>query len=297
MILGSLGLAWGLRYGWKSSNSDLSWQLSWHLSWQKRWQQALLCFVLPPLLVITTAIAVLWMGVEGQMIGLEAGRLSYVIALMFLIYSIFRSGQLAWLGWQSLQKLQKLVVKVETSDRLENLPADCSESMQLLDIPMLFAAQIGFWRSRLFVSQGLLDSLDAQHLEAVLLHERAHAHYRDTFWFFWLGCLRQIMPWLPHTQALWEELLLLRELRADRWAAQQLDGLLLAESLLAMVSSNMLPSETFAAAFGSTNTSDRLEERIEFLLADPEPLPQFSWRSLLWFGFALLPLAVLPLHS
>ena len=285
MLLGSLGLAWGLRYGWKLSNSDLS--------WQKRWQKALLCFVLPPLLVITTAIAVLCMGVEGQMIGIEAGRMSYAIALIFGIYSIFRSGQLAWLGWQSLQKLQKLVVKVETSDG----SADSSESMQLLDIPMLFAAQIGFWRSRLFVSQGLLDSLDAQHLEAVLLHERAHAHYRDTFWFFWLGCLRQIMPWLPNTQDLWEELLLLRELRADRWAAQKLDGLLLAESLLAMVSSNMLPSETFAAAFGSTNTSDRLEERIDFLLADPEPLPQFSWRSLLWFGFALLPLAVLPLHS
>ena len=285
MLLGSLGLAWGLRYGWKLSNSDLS--------WQKRWQKALLCFVLPPLLVITTAIAVLCMGVEGQMIGLEAGRLSYVIALIFGIYSIFRSGQLAWLGWQSLQKLQKLVVKGETS----NCSEDGLESMQLLDIPMLFAAQIGFWRSRLFVSQGLLDSLDAQHLEAVLLHERAHAHYRDTFWFFWLGCLRQIMPWLPNTQDLWEELLLLRELRADRWAAQKLDGLLLAESLLAMVSSNMLPSETFAAAFGSTNTSDRLEERIDFLLADPEPLPQFSWRSLLWFGFALLPLAVLPLHS
>ena len=285
MLLGSLGLAWGLRYGWKLSNSDLS--------WQKRWQKALLCFVLPPLLVITTAIAVLCMGVEGQMIGIEAGRMSYAIALIFGIYSIFRSGQLAWLGWQSLQKLQKLVVKGETS----NCSEDGLESMQLLDIPMLFAAQIGFWRSRLFVSQGLLDSLDAQHLEAVLLHERAHAHYRDTFWFFWLGCLRQIMPWLPNTQDLWEELLLLRELRADRWAAQKLDGLLLAESLLAMVSSNMLPSETFAAAFGSTNTSDRLEERIDFLLADPEPLPQFSWRSLLWFGFALLPLAVLQLHS
>lgn len=281
MLLGALSLAWGLRYGWETNNSDLPWQL--------RWQQALLCFVLPPLLVITTAIAVLCMGIEGQMIGLEAGRMSYAIALIFLIYSIFRSGQLAWIGWQSLQRLQKLVVNVEISDR--------SESMQLLDIPMLFAAQIGFWRSQLFVSQSLLNNLDAQHLEAVLLHERAHAHYRDTFWFFWLGCLRQIMPWLPNTQSLWEELLLLRELRADRWAAQQLDGLLLAESLLAMVSSNMLPSETFAAAFGSTNTSDRLEERINFLLAAPEPLPQFSWRSLMWVGFALLPLALLPLHS
>jgi len=282
MLVGSLGLAWGLRYGWQSRHNS-------SLTWQMRWHRALFCFVLPPMLVVTTAIAVLCMGAEGQMIGLQAGYVSYAIALIFLIYSIFRSGQLALIGWQSLQKLQKLVINSEA--------ANSSDSMQLLNIPMLFAAQIGFWRSQLFVSQGLLDTLDAEHLEAVLLHERAHAHYHDTFWFFWLGCLRQIMPWLPHTQELWEELLLLRELRADRWAAQYLDGLLLAESLLEMVSHNMLPSETFAAAFGSTNTSDRLEERINFLLAEPEPLPQFSWRSLFWLGLSLLPLAVLPLHS
>lgn len=283
MILGSLGLAWSLRYGWQQdSNSSQA-------SWQMRWHKALICFVLPPMLVMMTAIAVLCMGVEGQMIGLQVGYFSYAIALIFLIYSIFRSGQLALSGWKSLQKLQKLVINGETV----NIP----ESMRLLNIPMLFAAQIGFWRSQLFVSQGLLDTLDADHLEAVLLHERAHAHYHDTFWFFWLGCLRQTMPWLPNTNELWEELLLLRELRADRWAAQYLDGLLLAESLLEMVSHNMLPSETFAAAFGSTNTSDRLEERINFLLSEPEPLPQFSWRSLFWLGFALLPLTVLPLHS
>ncbi|WP_211167935.1 M56 family metallopeptidase [Pseudanabaena yagii] len=282
MLLGSLGLAWGLRYGWQSSHNS-------SLTWQMRWHRALFCFVLPPMLVVTTAIAVLCMGAEGQMVGLQAGYVSYAIALIFLIYSIFRSGQLALIGWQSLQKLQKLVINSEA--------ANSSDSMQLLNIQMLFAAQIGFWRSKLFVSQGLLDTLDAEHLEAVLLHERAHAHYHDTFWFFWLGCLRQIMPWLPNTQELWEELLLLRELRADRWAAQYLDGLLLAESLLEMVSHNMLPSETFAAAFGSTNTSDRLEERINFLLAEPEPLTKFSWRSLFWLGFSLLPLAVLPLHS
>jgi Zn-dependent protease with chaperone function len=281
MIFGSLFLAWGLR----QNSGD-----AYPVSWQIRWQKALVCFVLPPLLVVITAIAVLCMGAEGQMIGLQAGRLSYAIALIFLIYSIFRSGQLAWIGWQSLQKIQNLVIDLQPVNLI-------SEPVKLLNMPMLFAAQIGFWRSHLFVSQGLLDTLDADHLEAVLLHERAHAYYRDTFWFFWLGCLRQVMPWLPNTQALWEELLLLRELRADRWAAQYADGLLLAESLLAMVSSNMHPTETFAAAFGATNTSDRLEERINFLLSEPEPLPQFSWRSLFWIGFSLLPLTVLPLHN
>ena len=282
MILGSLCLAWGLRYSWQNSNDADQ------LSWLQRWQKALVCFVLPPLLVVMTAIAVLCMGADGQMIGFEAGRLSYAIALIFLIYSVVRSVQLALNGWQSLQKLENLVV---------DLPSDhlIAEPVKLLNMPMLFAAQIGFWRSQLFISQGLLDQLDRDHLEAVLLHERAHAHYHDTFWFFWLGCLRQVMPWLPNTQILWEELLLLRELRADRWAAQYADGLVLAESLLAMVSSNMQP-ETFAAAFGATSGSDRLEERIDFLLANPQPLPQFSWRSLFWIGFSLLPLAVLPLH-
>ena len=288
MIFGSLFLAWGLRYSWQNNGEAAE-----QVSWQKRWQKALVCFVLPPLLVVMTAIAVLCMGSEGQMIGLQAGRLSFAIAIIFLIYGVMRSAQLALNGWQSLQKLQDLVVDIKDDFQVDSL---VNEPVRLLNMPILFAAQIGFWRSHLFVSQGLLDTLDQDHLEAVLLHERAHAHYRDTFWFFWLGCLRQVMPWLPNTQALWEELLLLRELRADRWAAQYADGLLLAESLLAMVSSNMQPMPIFAAAFGATNTSDRLEERVNFLLAEPEPLPQFSWRSLFWIGFSLLPLTVLPLH-
>jgi len=296
MIISSLGLAWVLRYIWQNSAVWSTIFLpKFATSWQMRWHKALVCFVLPPMLVMMTAIAVLCMGAEGQMIGLQAGRLSYAIAFIFLTYSILRIGQLALNGLLSLKKLQNLVVDCR-DDRAKSL-----EPMRLLNMPILFAAQIGFWRSQLFVSQGLLDNLDAPHLKAVLLHERAHAHYRDTFWFFWLGALRQVMPWLPNTQVLWEELLLLRELRADRWAAQNLDGLLLAESLLAMVSMNMQPNDIFAkifvATFSSTNTSDRLEERINFLLADPEPLPQFSWRSLFWLGSALLPLTVLPLHS
>jgi len=280
MILGSFCLAWGLRYCWQNSDDAR------RLSWSQRWQKALVCFALPPLLVIMTAIAVLCMGSDGQMIGSQAGMLSYAIALMFLLYSIVRSMQLALNGWHSLRKLKDLVIDLPPKTQI-------AEPAKLLNISMPFAAQIGFWRSQLFISQGLLDRLDADHLEAVLLHERAHANYHDTFWFFWLGCLRQIMSWLPNTQVLWEELLLLRELRADRWAAQYADGLVLAESLLVMVSVNMQP-ETFAATFGAS--SDRLEERIDFLLAEPQALPQFSWRSLFWIGFSLLPLTVLPLH-
>lgn len=302
MIGGSLCLAWLLRYNWRSpyNQSNL----------QERWQKALLKFVLSPLLVFVNAIAILSMGSAGQMMGMPVGKVSYVITELFLIYCGGRILQLSLAGWRSLQRLEGLAIdevpkNQHNSAKVINANTKLADA-KLIDIDVPFAAQIGFWRSRLFVSTGLLNILDTPHLEAVLCHERAHEHYRDTFWFFWLGCCRQIMPWLPNTQALWEELLLLRELRADLWAAQYADSLLLAESLVVMVQSSVSPkfaSEftpefTFTAAFGEEQGDrvSRLEERINFLLTTPEPLPKFSWRSFLWLGFALIPLIAMPLH-
>ena len=297
MIGGSLCLAWFLRYGWSLALTKYSDR---QLSLQERWQQSLVRFVLPPLLVLINAIAVLTMGSEGQMMGVPAGKVSYAIAWIFLIYCVARIWQLVLTGWLSLKKLEDLTIEplAYVSKTAPDSTAIIKPDTRLINIDVPFAAQIGFWRSHLFVSTGLLDTLDLPHLEAVLFHERAHAHYHDTFWFFWLGCLRQIMPWLPNTQSLWEELLLLRELRADLWAAQYADSLLLAESLVVMVQSRIMPAVTFAATFGESqsNCVSRLEERINFLLTDPEPLPQFSWQSFLWLGFALMPLIVVPLH-
>jgi hypothetical protein len=51
MLIGVFGLAWGLRYTWTESTGV----------WGDRWQQTLVQFLLPPLLLCTSAIAVLWM--------------------------------------------------------------------------------------------------------------------------------------------------------------------------------------------------------------------------------------------
>ncbi|MDX2254127.1 MAG: M56 family metallopeptidase [Pseudanabaenaceae cyanobacterium bins.39] len=283
MLVSSLGLAWLLRSRWQCQPQ---------LSWYRRWQWALMSFVLSPLLVIVTAIAVLCMGAKGQMMGVPAGQVSYTIALLFLIFCLCRMVQLIVTGWQSWQNLQGMAAQptfITTASK--------DVSIVVIDAALPFAAQIGFWRSRLFVSQGLLDNLTQPHLEAVLLHEQAHAYYQDTFWFFWLGCLRQVMPWLPNTEQLWEELLILRELRADCWATQYTDGLLIAEALVQMVR-YPLTNSIFLAAFDGDqgNIVSRIEERIEYLLSSPQPLPQISWRSLLWISCSLLPLTALPLH-
>ncbi|MBW4470337.1 MAG: M56 family metallopeptidase [Stenomitos rutilans HA7619-LM2] len=253
---------------------------------QQRWQRSLGLFLLPPLLLLTTAIALVCMGPQGQMVRWWEGWSSYTLAIGLLAFAVTLALKLTWEGWRSLQQVRtypQLMVQ--------------GQQARLLDTPIPFIAQVGFWQSELVVSQGLLETFEAEHLEAVLTHEQAHAHYRDTFWFFCLGWLRRLTAWLPQTESLWQELLLLRERRADRWAAQTADPLLLAESLLQMVKAPELYSEAICAAFSSATPRNRLEERIDALLSIPEE-SQFttSFWSWLWLVLVALPLLTIPFH-
>ncbi|MBD1837246.1 M56 family metallopeptidase [Coleofasciculus sp. FACHB-501] len=276
MILTALGLAWCLRCtGLEPSGT-----------WTQRWQRSFGLFLFPPLLLIVTAIAVICMGADGKMGGLQAGWFSYSFAWGFLGVAGILCLKLAHEGWRSVQQT-RTYPQIELEGKLG----------RLLNASVLFSAQIGFWQPELVVSQGLLETLDRDHLEAVLAHEQAHYYYRDTFWFFWLGWLRRITAWLPNTEALWQELLLLRELRADRWAAQQVDPLLLAESLLLVVSVSPVQSESFCAAFSAVAPRNRLEERIEALLAPPEESNSPSFLLWHWILLGFLPLITVPFHT
>jgi len=276
LLLLSFILAWGLRHTWANSTA----------TWSDRWQRAVGTFLFSPLLILTTAIAILCMGPRGQMGHLSAGWGSYLLAAGFLGIALVWCLTLLLEARRSLHQIRHYdpVAIQDTTGRLLNSP-----------IP--FVAQVGFWRSELVISQGLLDTLDADHLNAVIMHEQAHHYYRDTFWFFWLGCLRRLTAWLPQTEALWQELLLLRELRADRWAAQRVDSLLLAEALLSVVSAPVSKAEQFCAPFNSVAGRDRVTERMNALLEQPVELPRspfYTWIGLLW---TLLPLATVPFHG
>jgi Zn-dependent protease with chaperone function len=232
-----------------------------------------------------TAIALLCMGPQGKMGGVYTGWFSYVLALTSLGFFSCLCVKLAISGWRSLQSTRHCP--------LINLEG---KQVRLLDTEALFAGQIGFWHPELVVSEGLLQKLSPSHLESVLAHEQGHFYYRDTFWFFWLGWVRSCTAWLPNTDALWHELLVLRELRADSYAASQVDPLLLAESLLLVVSNGSVfsQSEICCAALGA-DVGDRLEQRIDALLALPNHTPE----TVSWHGFllALLPLVTVLFHT
>jgi Peptidase family M48 len=252
--------------------------------WSVRWQRTLTSFLLPPCLLMTTAFAILWMGPGGSTFSFWDGNVTFGLALGFFLWAALEGIKLAWSGVRFLRKVRAYS------------PVDVQGTTCLrLDTSAPFIAQVGFWNPQLLVSQGLLDTLDQEHLTAVLSHEQAHHHYRDTFWFFWLGWLRRITAWLPNTQALWDELLALRELRADSWAARQVDVFALAESLVLVGHAGPTPVQSELLCAGVALSPNRIEERVEALLAGPDATsltPGF-----LWLALVLLPFAALPFHT
>jgi Zn-dependent protease with chaperone function len=230
------------------------------------------------------------MGYQGKMLGLGASWFSYALALGFLAWGLILWLKLIYQAYQSLKAINIYPQEVVARQRA-----------RILNTPFPYCAQIGFWHPQLVISQGLIDSLDGEHLQAVLAHESAHKAHNDTFWFFWLGWLRAFTSWLPNTESLWQELLFLREIRADYHASRHVDGLILAESLL-IVKQNIhkfsyFSEMDFCAAFHDPIPENRLQERIEALLTDVNSSPPTGGWSWLYFGLTLLPLMTVPLHG
>jgi Zn-dependent protease with chaperone function len=251
-----------------------------------RTRQYLFLFLFPPLLLLTTAVAIVLMGFHGTMLGIRASWMGYTIAVGFLVVAGCLLLQLIYQGDRCIQ-------------RLKQYPQQkiCSQTARIIELDFPYSAQIGFWHSQLVISRGLLTALDREHLEAVLAHELAHAYYHDTFWFFWLGWLRHLTCWLPNTELLWQELLLLRELRADHHAASTFDPLLLAESLLTIARAPLQPSSILSASFNDPQLGDRLTARIDCLLTESESISLTSWQNWSWIFWLIVPLITIFFHN
>ena len=267
--------------------------LRWFLpSYQRRWQTTLFFFLFPPLLLLMTVISVVCMGYRGQMLGYNSSLISYFSAIIWLVFAIFCLIKLSYQTWQTHRDFSSYPLKKITAQKARVLA---------IDFP--YSARVGFWKSQLIVTQGLLNLLDQEHLQAVLAHEQAHQEYHDTFWFFWLGWLRSMSSWLPNSENLWSELVFLRELRADKYASGQVDYLLLAESLLLVAEKvNQVAeinfSDSCCVALNDNSLNNRLLERIDALVESENPeLPRFNYQVWLLLSLSLAPFLLLPLHS
>ncbi len=278
MIFMTLGMAVGIRLLYSLCPDRIS-----------CWQRSLIAFIAPPLLLLMTAIAVISMGYHGEMLGFPASRFSYLLALFFLLFALIRGLEITYKGWVSTRKVQEYPQK-----SIDNYTA------RIINTSLPYSAQIGFWNSELIISDGIIRTLDDDHLKAVIAHEQAHVYYHDTFWFFWLGWLKRISFWLPKTKTLWQDLLLLREIRADQKAAETIDALILAESLLIIAQeinriATANPLGVLEAAFHDLDLDNRLEERINALFNESD---EVSFKGIDWYFvlITLLPLISIPFH-
>lgn len=283
----------------------LLWRWTWavnrgrslNLSWHDRWESALSSFCLPPLIILLAAGAVLSMGHHGTMLGWSVSPVGCWVSMGLLVFFsgsvVYALGRSAIIGLRLGQYPQ---ITLPQGQQARCLPGD---------LPV--AAQVGLWRSSLLVSQGWLEQLTPSEQGATLAHEQAHADHHDLFWFFWLGIIHRFAFWLPGNSALWEELLLLREIRADQQAAQTSDPLLLAELLVRLARQRNLPTQTSAEAhacevgigFNECLSISRLEQRINALI---EPggwaeTKASGWGRLSWLLVVGLPLATTWLHT
>ena len=102
--------------------------------------------------------------------------------------------------------------------------------------------------------------------------------------------------WLPYSEQLWQDLLLLREIRADQKALQSFDSLILAEALLSVAQFSTESLNQSPVMAGFNKGSDRLEQRIEAILNPCSPWQSFSWQHSPWIPLIFLPLLTIPLH-
>jgi Zn-dependent protease with chaperone function len=283
LLTGLIAVVW--RWRWRSTAGP----------WAARWQSALVAFCLPPLMILLAASAVLSMGHHGTMMGWSVSPLGCWVSLGALG---FASGVVA----HTLMRMAATQLRLR---QYRTVPLPTGGHARCLEIDLPVAAQVGLWHSSLLVSRGWLEHLTLAEQQAMVAHEQAHADYRDPLQFLGLGMIWRFSSWMPNTQTLWEELLLLREIRADQRAARTSDPLLLAELLVKLSRQMTLATQGYASdiepcvGFNESLSLSRLEQRVNALLepdSAAEPAVPVLGR-LMWLIVAVLPLATTWLHS
>jgi Zn-dependent protease with chaperone function len=176
----------------------------------------------------------------------------------------------------ALQHVPAAAARLHLSPRLEGRVIVVRERR-------LVSYTIGFLRPRVVISDGLLDTLDADEIQAVLSHEEGHLAGRDNLLILVARTLAHAFVLVPGVRFSYARFRRALELAADSYARRTTgDPLVVASSLQKFARRLIVPGSDplVTAAFADEG---HVVERIQGLLGEE---PTYRWRR--WFAAAAL---------
>ncbi|HTU39097.1 MAG TPA: M56 family metallopeptidase [Acidimicrobiales bacterium] len=155
----------------------------------------------------------------------------------------------------------------------------------VLDVRAAVAYCIPGIKPRIVVSEGALDLLDKTEVDAVLAHERGHAHERHGLVMLPLVGISKVFGFVPYARLAPPAVAALLEMAADDYAVRRQDRNALVSALVSMATAGALPACSFALTGGSVS------RRVERLVRPSTS----SARTVLAASGAALALLALPL--
>jgi beta-lactamase regulating signal transducer with metallopeptidase domain len=200
--------------------------------------------------------------------------LSYVLMapLMLALFLFLKT----WRKQQDhLNTLTTNMASLTTRDaRLDNIAQrlNLQDHVFLLDSDDCISFCTGFLSPRIYVSRAIVESLTAEELEALLLHERYHLTNRDPLRILLGELIVSGLFFVPVLRDLFKRYLVKKEIAADQYAIQYQGN----RHGIASTLNKLLQKEACdgTASFAVSGT-DALRDRIDNMLGrgTPEPIP------------------------
>ncbi|MFQ6170793.1 M56 family metallopeptidase [Oryzobacter sp. R7] len=197
--------------------------------------------------------------------------------------------RLLWTGHDVGTRLRRVRARErELVDIVGRRDADAGDGrFRVLENPMPTAYCIPGRGSRVVLSQGVLDALPRDQLDAVVAHEHAHLRGRHDLLLEFFSVVHEAVPGPLRSEAALSEVRLLVEALADRAAARRAGEVATARALVALAE-----SRTPLSALGAGTTAP---VRLRLLADGPAP-PALSTTAYVYATLAvLLPVALLAL--
>lgn len=122
---------------------------------------------------------------------------------------------------------------------------------------------VGWWRNRIYLSDSLVSACTEREVDIILAHERAHVQRKDNLRLTFAQLVTLLLPG-RFCSTLMEDLQLLTESACDFSAAEQFDGLDVAEAIIKVY--RLIPERTSHVHGLSVAGEACLEQRVRALL-------------------------------